>query len=55
VNGLCDRGTRNIEASSLWYARDEVLLAESLLTAALMVRTAHAFFLIVGMRPAPTV
>ena len=35
---------------SLWYADDGALLADSLDTAALMLHTAHTFFLSVGMR-----
>ena len=45
-----DGGTCNIDISSLWYADDGALLADSLDTAALMLHTTHTFFLSVGMR-----
>ena len=50
VQGLCDGGTCNIDISSLWYADDGALLADSLDTAALMLHTAHTLYLSVGMR-----
>ena len=50
ISALTEEGACDIHVGSLWYADDGALLADSLKSAAIMLHTAHNFFLSVGMR-----